>query len=103
MNNDGGLAFNDEGGDGDLAQGRNIPPMLRTARPRITIGNSEVPPASGKAPSEGIKSNQAEEGTATSSGTVDMKGDSVCSNKVVSSSPAETVDERMRTVPYTPR
>ena len=56
----GSSMFNKEGTEGDLAQGRNLPPMLRTARPRITIGNSEVLPAAGKAPSEGIKSNQAE-------------------------------------------
>ena len=57
VDNDDGHAFDNEGGDGDLAQGRDVPPLLRTARPRITIGNSEVLPAAGMAPSEGIKSN----------------------------------------------
>ena len=83
MNNDGGLTFNNEGGDGDLAQGRNLPPMLRTARPRIMIGNSEVPSATGKAPSEGIKSNQAEVAGAESCDNGNINEGSDCVNKVV--------------------
>ena len=66
---------------------------LRTARPRITIGNSEVLPAAGKAPSEGIKSNPDTTSRRSSgldgargSDDDDMNEGSRDSNKVVSSS-----------------
>ena len=89
VDNDDGHAFDNEGGNGDLAQGRNIPPLLRTARPRITIGNSEVPPSTGEAPSEGIKSNQAEEAGTASRDNGNINEGNHRANKVVSSFGAE--------------
>ena len=80
MNNDGGPEFNNEGGDGGMAQGRDIPPLaqgrdtpplLRTARPGVIVEDSH-------------RMNKV--ASSSDSGRSDMNEGGVCENKVVPSS-----------------
>ena len=60
-----------EGGEGDMAQGRDIPPLLRTARPGLIEEDSH-------------RMNKV--ASSSNTGRLDMNEGSVCENKVVPSS-----------------